>query len=75
MAAAVPITSVKDAIAAIYDHEGRPEDFRLRIGYEMLDPVGLNMAIVCDAVLKRGWMPDGSEDLEDCRVYRYVAGA
>jgi hypothetical protein len=38
-----------------------------------MDPLGANMAIVTDAILKRGWEPDGFEDKGDHRLYLYKA--
>jgi len=39
----------------------------------LLDPVGLNMALVTDAILAREWEPNGYIEGDGCRIYRYKA--
>jgi hypothetical protein len=36
-----------------------------------LKAVGLNMALILDHVLARGWLPDGYEQRDGYRIYRY----
>ena len=62
---------VVDAVESVKRFEGRPEDFQLPISEEMLDPVGMNMAIVGDAVLSKGWTVDGYHQMDGFRIYRY----
>ncbi len=52
-----PINSVDAAIAAINAYSGKPEDFQLAIAESLLDPAGVNMAIITDRILARSWMP------------------
>ena len=54
-------------------HDGPPEDFRLPISDEMNDPMGMNMAVLTDVALSRGWEPDGFDQEEGYRVYKYRA--
>jgi hypothetical protein len=68
-----PCQSLEAALEAIRDFSGSPEEFELAIDNSLLDPSGLNMAIMTDAVLERGWEPDGFEDKDDHRLYRYRA--
>jgi hypothetical protein len=68
-----PCQSVEEAVSAIRQFNGSPEEFTLAIAKTLLDPVGVNMAIVTDAILKKGWMPDGFVDNDDHRLYRYKA--
>jgi hypothetical protein len=35
------------------------------------DPIGAGMAIIVDAILSKGYEPDGIEQHEGFRVYRY----
>ena len=67
----VPFRSVDEAMAHVAAFEGVPEDFFLGINHSLLDPIGLNMALIADRVLARGWMPDGFEQRDDHRIYRY----
>jgi len=66
-----PITTVDEAKLSIKSFAGAPENFVLPISDEMQDPVGVNMAIITDCVLAKGWEPNGFEKREGFRVYRY----
>ncbi|HKA01085.1 MAG TPA: hypothetical protein VKE70_31450 [Candidatus Solibacter sp.] len=52
-----PVTDVSEGVRRIEAHTGQPEEFLLPISDALLDPVGVNMAIVADAVLQRDWCP------------------
>lgn len=67
----IPFRSVDEALAHVADFEGSPEEFVLAIHQSLLDPVGINMALITDRVLARGWMPDGFDQRDDHRLYRY----
>ena len=66
-----PIESVKEGIALIDGFVGTPQKFQLAVPDSLLDPVGINMAIVTDRVLARGWEPAGFTQGNGFRVYRY----
>ena len=66
-----PAASIDEARKLIAAHSGRPEDFRLPISDQLQDPLGLNLAIITDAILKRGWEPDGYAQEKAFRIYRY----
>jgi len=68
-----PATTVEEARRLIDSFRGRPEDFERPISTELLDPVGLNMALVTDAILAREWEPNGYIEGDGCRIYRYKA--
>ena len=68
-----PATTVREARRLIESFRGRPEDFQLTIADELLDPVGVNMAMIADAILARGWEPDGYTEAMGCRIYKYKA--
>ncbi len=68
-----PITRVDEAQRAIESFEGAPEDFALPISDEMQDHLGMNMAIITECVLAKGWEPHGFEQRQGFRVYRYKA--
>ncbi len=66
-----PITDIANAIQQIERHQGSPEKFLLPIADSINDEVGVNMAIITTAILKRGWEPDGFEQRNGYRIYRY----
>ena len=66
-----PITDIADAIRKIEEHQGSPENFVLPIADSINDEVGVNMAIITTAILKRGWEPRGFEQQDGYRNYRY----
>jgi hypothetical protein len=66
------IKSIEEAKETIEKFEGKPEDFKLPISDDLQDPVGLNMAIITDSILERGWMPDGFDQKEGYRIYKYT---
>ena len=59
------------AKSRIDEHTGPPEEFALRISNSLLDPVGVNMAIVTDWILAPCWEPDGFVQYDEYRLYRY----
>lgn len=69
------VTTVDEARRLIDSFKGKPEDFELPISNELLDPMGIQMAIITDAVLARGWEPDGYTEGDGCRIYKYRAMA
>jgi len=66
-----PIRELKVALEYIDNFEGLAEDFELAISDELNDAMGVNIAIVTDKILARGWMPDRFEQYDGYRVYRY----
>ena len=67
------VKTVSDALKMIDSYDGAPEDFFLPVSEEMLDPVGINLAIICDRILSRNWQPNGFEQQLGFRIYRYKA--
>ena len=68
-----PVTSVNEALKLVNSFVGKPEDFQLPIPETLLDAVGINMAVITDRVLRRGWQPDGFTQGPGYRLYRYKA--
>jgi hypothetical protein len=66
-----PIASVQEGMEVVDSFQGRPEDFELAVPAELLDAVGVNMAIITDRVLARGWLPDGFSEADGCRIFRF----
>lgn len=65
------ITTIDEAKRPIQDFSGAPEDFVLAISSQMQDPMGVNMAIITDAILDKGWEPNGFEQRQGFRIYRF----
>ncbi len=68
-----PFVDLEAAKLAIDSFGGDAGEFQLDISDELNDPIGMNMAILTDAILKKGWEPDGFEAKPGYRVYRYKA--
>jgi len=72
------ISTVEEAIESIETFVGKPEEFSLQIPLVSSltfrnKQMNLNfaMALITDTVLKKGWMPNGYEDKDDFRHYKY----
>jgi hypothetical protein len=66
-----PYRNIEEALEAIRQFDGPAGRFRLSLADSILDPSGANLAIVTDAILVKGWLPDGFEDRGDYRLFRY----
>lgn len=67
------VTTVQEAQALIEAHKGSAKDFRLCVSNDLLDPLGVNMAIITDSILARRWEPDGYTQGSGFRIYKYKA--
>ncbi len=45
--------------------------FELAVSDTLQDPMGMNMAILLDGILAKGFEPDGFEQKDGYRVYQY----
>ena len=66
-----PIASVSEAVALVDAFAGKTSAFELCLAESLHDPVGVNIAIITDRILARGWAPAGVEQHDGFRVYRY----
>lgn len=66
-----PAETVDQAIAIVRAHKGPAEDFKLALADCLLDEVGVNMAIIGDVLLDKGFAPDGFAQRDGYRVYAY----
>jgi hypothetical protein len=74
-----PITTVEEALRIIAEYQGAACDFQLPIADSLLEPVrfnmeiitGFNMAIITDKILGKDFMPDGFEQKDGYRLYKY----
>ncbi|NME72937.1 hypothetical protein [Flammeovirga aprica] len=44
----------------------------LAISDQLNDPMGINITILVDGILKKGYMPDGFVQKEGYRIYKYL---
>ena len=66
-----PTTTIDEARQVIKEYTGPPDNFALPISDQLQDSWGVNMAIIMDALLDKGWEPNGFEQREGFRIYRY----
>jgi hypothetical protein len=67
----MPFTDVRTALAAIETYSGPANRLVLPIDNSLLDPLGVNMALITDRILAKGWEPDGFEQRNGFRLFRY----
>ena len=66
-----PFNDVDEVLTYVDEFQGTPEELELAISDALQDPIGMNMALITDKILKKGWEPDGLEEKDGYRVYRY----
>ena len=66
-----PFTNVDDATKYVDEFKGKPEELELAISDELQDPLGINIALITDRILARGWEPDGFKQENGYRIYLY----
>ncbi len=67
-----PIETVDEALKIIDSYDELPKELTLPVSDSFQDPAGANMAIIVDRILSIGLMPDGYEQKEKYRIYKYV---
>lgn len=67
----IRITTLDEAIRLVEEFEGVPTDFTLAIDDSLNDFVGVNMALITDRIIKRGWEPNGFIQGQGYRTYLY----
>jgi len=67
------VNTIADALSIIDSYGGPAEEFLLPISEGLLDPVGVNMAIIGDRILSKNWEPNGFEQQVGFRIYHYKA--
>jgi hypothetical protein len=68
-----PVRTVPEAFARIDASTGSQSNFALSVHESMLDPIGVNMALITDRILEKGWEPDGFTAQDGYRVFHYRA--
>lgn len=71
--ASEPFKEVESAVEYIRSFKGKAEELNLPISDGMNDQFGMNMAIVTDAILEKGFEPNGFKQMKGYRVYVYNA--
>ena len=66
-----PIETVEDAQAKVEEIDISKPTFELHISDKLQDPVGINMAIILDKILGKNFEPDGFEQEDGYRIYKY----
>ena len=66
-----PINDITEAVRKVEEYQGAAGDFELPISDSINDAIGINMSIVTDAILAKGWEPNGFIQKEGFRVYLY----
>ena len=66
-----PFKSVAEAVRDVDSSESLPRVFCLPISDQLQDLMGMNMALIVDRILAKGYVPDGFEQNEGFRLYRY----
>lgn len=66
-----PFEDAKEAADYVECFEGKAADLRLPVSDDLHDPLGLSMALITDKIFSKGWEPNGYEEKEGYRVYRY----
>ena len=66
-----PITNINEAVEYIESFKDHPENLMLAISDTLQDPIGINMALITDSILAKGWEPNGFNQENGYRVYLY----
>lgn len=64
------LITIEDARNYVTESFNKKEEILL-ISDELNDGMGLNMAIIVDGILKKGYMPNGFEQKNGYRIYKY----
>ncbi len=67
-----PITRIDVAQQAIKAHSHKSERLVLPISDDLLDPMGINMAMITDSILAQGLEPNGFIQKDGYRLYFYI---
>lgn len=66
-----PFNNIQEAADYVESFEGEASKLKLPLSDELTDPLGINMALITDKILAKGWEPDGYEEKEGYKVYMY----
>jgi len=66
-----PFINIKDTVEFVRSFIGEAKDLKLPISDELNDSMGMNMAIIGDSLLAKGFTPNGFEQKDSYRIYLY----
>jgi len=66
-----PVRSLQEALRQVEEFQGEPSQFVLAFPDDLDDPIGINMAVLTDKILDRGWMPNGFIQKSGFKLYKY----
>jgi hypothetical protein len=66
-----PFNNVQETINYIDEFEGKPEELVLAISDELQDAAGMNIALITDRILAKGWVPNSYKQESGYRLYYY----
>ena len=66
-----PFNDVEEASSYVDEFKGKPEELELAISDELQDLFGMNMALIMDRILAKGWEPAGFKQEAGYRIYLY----
>ena len=66
----VPLKTLEEARIFVQENF-KSKDETLWISDDLNDTMGMNMAIIADGILKAGYMPDGFDQEDGYRIYKY----
>jgi len=69
----VAFEDTQTTLLRIQAFSGRPEEFRLLIPDAMNDAEGVTMSVVTDAILSKGWLPNGFRTGAGYRIYEFTS--
>lgn len=65
------VESIEEANTIINAFIGNANDFKLMVSDKLQDPAGINMTVITDMILNKGWEPNGFIQKEGFRIYSY----
>jgi len=66
-----PFENLQEALSHIESYDGEPEDFELPISDSLNDSVGRTMAVITDKILGKNFEPNGYDQKDGYRIYKY----
>ena len=67
-----PISELDEALRVVEGYNGEPAQFQLPLAEDLHDDLGLNLAIITDSALAKGWTPSDVHQEQGYRVYTYA---
>ena len=65
-----PLKTVEETRSFVQEYFRNKKE-TLWVSDELNDSMGMNMAIIADGILKAGYMPDGFDQKDGYRIYKF----